>query len=297
MAVLNNTGPVRPPPTAVTFGLVRMLHKGDKGKPGKVIGDPLPDGTVPDRWAVSEFSTQRVLEVFGPDHYRVDWYDSAGARIAGKTFRVAHPAAKGAKIERASRGRPSTSRRRDDDEDDPDDAEPRGRARNGESISLRELLTMQAEQRRDEERRQDRADERWRLQAEAAQQRDREFMAHILGALVQTRTQPEASSDLLRRELSLEIRQGMQRMREELGNVEIEEPDDRDPPADVGEGMARVGSALLGELEERAPQLINELIPNVAEWLKQKGFTPSADIAAQMTGRAAPNGRGHAGQS
>jgi hypothetical protein len=289
-----NKRPLGAPPNAVTFGLVRMLGTGDRGKPGKVTGEPLEDGTVPERWAVSEFSPKNVLAAFGPDHYRVDWYASDGKRISGQTFRVAHPAPKGAKIETPGRGRPSAARRRADESDD----EARGAsAASGDSMSFREFLAMQQEMRRDEERREERNDERRRQEAAAAQQRDREFMATVMGALMQTREQPAASSDLIRRELSLEIRQGMQRLREELGNLEPEEPEDeREPAEDLGEGMARVGSAVLGELEQRAPHLVNELIPQVAEWLKQKGFVPSPEVQGRLQ-RTVTNGRGNAGQS
>jgi hypothetical protein len=282
---------LKPPPTAVTFALLRLEGFREKGKRAKVVGPPLPDGSVPDRWNVSEFSPANILAAFGPDLYRVDWYDAAGKRISGHRFRVAEPAETSpAKIEKPRRGR---TRSRDEDDD-----EPRERDRGGsDSISFRELLAMQAEDRREADRREERADQRRREEAAAAQQRDREFMATMVGALVQTRTQPAAEGDLLRRELQLEIRRGIQELREEIDSGEDPDPDDtRDPPADVEEGLARVGSAILGELEERAPHLVNELIPQVGEWLKSKGFAPSQELADQIARRTA-NGRGHAGQS
>jgi hypothetical protein len=294
VAVLSS-GSLKPPAQAVVFGLMRLLGPDDRGKRSKVTGEPLEDGTVPDRWAVAEFSPQRVLDTFGPDHYRVDWYGPDGKRIKGQTFRVAHPPAKGAALDQPRRGRPSragaSARRRDEDDD-----EPRDRGAPPEHLTFREFLAMQAEQRREDDARRRDEDQRRRDEAAAAQQRDREFMATILGALVQTRQQPEVSSDLLRRELSLQIRQEMQHLREDLAGNEPDEPDDtRDPPEDVGEGVARVGSAILGELEARAPHLVNELIPEVAAWIKSKGFVPSPEVQAQLARQA--NGRGHAGQS
>jgi hypothetical protein len=112
--------------------------------------------------------------------------------------------------------------------------------------------------------------------------------------LQQTRAEPAMASDLLRRELKLEIRQEMHALRSQLGELETEEPEGA-PPADLEEGVSRVGAALLGELEQRAPNLVNELIPAVADWLKQKGFTPGPEVQAQIAA-ATVRGRNGAGQ-
>jgi hypothetical protein len=288
---------IKPPATAITFGLIRILGPGDKGKRSKVVGPPLEDGTVPDRWAISEFSPQAILAAFGPDQYRADWFDGQGKRISGKVFRVANPPATGgAKIESPRRGRPPSSRR-EVEEGEPERERDRGRG-DPDHISFRELLAMQAEDRRERERAEERADTRRREEAAAQQQRDREFMATMVGALMQTRQQPAAEGDLLRRELQLEIRQGMSRIREELDGREPEEdPDPEDLPQDLGEGMQRVGAAILGELESRAPHLVGELIPQVADWLQKRGFTPSQQLQDQMNARTPLNGRRDAGQS
>jgi hypothetical protein len=281
-------GLIVPPPTAVSFGLVRLLTRNDKGKRAKVLGEPQADGHVPERWPVAEFDTAKILEAFGPDNYRVDWYDNSGKRIKGQTFVVAHAPSGGARIDKPRRGRTPARAERGDDE------EPRERGRDPDAISFRELLMMQAEDRKEQERREERADQRRREEGERAQQRDREFMATVMGALMQTRAAPDQGADLLRRELSLEIRQGMAQLRTELGgNEPEEEPDDPNEPPSL-EG---VGAAILGELEARAPHLVGELLPEVGKWLQSKGFAPSADLQAQLAGAVKPNGRGHAGPS
>jgi hypothetical protein len=277
---------VRPPPSAAYFRLTRVFLKGEgKGKKAKVTGEPLPDGTVPDRWDVGQFSPAAILQTFGPDKYRVDWFEADDTRLGSRTFAVATPTQAGsARI--APRPAARTRSRARDEDLEPDD-EPR-RAREPDSISFREWMAMQAEERREAERREERADERRRQEAAVAQQRDREFMAMVLGTLQQQRATPVESNDLLRRELSLELRQHFNRLREELGG---EEPDDGpDEPASI-EG---VGQAILGELESRAPHLVSELLPQVGEWLKTKGFVPSAELQQALAQRTA-NGR--AGQS
>jgi hypothetical protein len=276
---------VSPPPNATFFRLLRVVGKGEKGKKAKCYGAPLPDGTVPDRWDVSEFSPAAILATFGPDKYRVDWYEADGTRVSGRIFTLAAPAQPSAARIAPARSR----RRRERDEDLEPEDEPR-RGRESESMSLREFLAIQAEDRREAERREERADQRRRDEAAAAQQRDREFMATVLGALVQQRSAPAESSDLLRRELTLELRQGMARLREELAGEEPDDPDPEEPPSIEG-----VGQAILGELESRAPHLVSELLPQVGEWLKTKGFVPSLELQQALAQRTA-NGRGSAGQ-
>jgi hypothetical protein len=286
---------LKAPPTAVTWGLVRIFEKGERGKT-KVQGEPLPDGTVPDRWAAAEFSASRVLELFGPHKYRVDWYDATGKRITGMTFSVANPPATGARLQKGDRGRPARSRAPREDEDDyEDDDRRRAPAASGEGFSFREYLAMQAELRRDAEAREERNEQRRREEMALQQTRDREFMGMIIGTLQQTRAQPAEASDLMRRELSLQIRQEMHELRTQLGELEPEE-EPGEPPADLEEGVSRVGAALLGELEQRAPNLVNELIPAVGDWLKAKGYIPGPDVQAQLAATVA-RGRNGAGQS
>jgi hypothetical protein len=276
---------VSPPPNATFFRLLRVVGKGEKGKKAKCYGAPLPDGTVPDRWDVSEFSPAAILATFGPDKYRVDWYEADGTRVSGRIFTLAAPAQPSAARIAPARSR----RRRERDEDLEPEDEPR-RGRESESMSLREFLAIQAEDRREAERREERADQRRRDEAAAAQQRDREFMAMVLGTLQQQRATPVESNDLLRREISLELRQGLAALRNEIAGQEPEGDDPDEPPSIEG-----VGQAVLGELEARAPHLVGELIPQVAAWLKDRGFIPSPEVQQAIAARAGQNGR--AGQS
>lgn len=280
---------LKAPATAVTWSLKRVIPKGQRGK-AKVEGEPLADGSVPDRWAVSEFSTQSVLEQFGPDIYVVSWFDATGKRISGQTFTVAHPPAHGARLRKGPRA-PSRDEREDDREER---REPRGSS-GGDSFSFKEFLAMQEQTRRESEAKEERADARRREEALAAQTRDREFMGMVFGMMQQTRSDPAVASDLLRRELKLEIRQEMHALRNQLGELEPDEPEPGDPPADLEEGVSRVGAALLGELEQRAPHLVNELIPQVAAWLKSKGYTPSEEVQTQIAAGVV-RGRNGAGQ-
>jgi hypothetical protein len=254
----------------------------------KMTSDPLPDGTVPNSWPAAEFSPSRVRDVWGAGKYRVRFYDTTGEPIAGtsRLFEVADPVAPGPKL-RPKKGQPVD----DVDEDEP--SRTRRRPSGGESLTLAELLMMQREDRAAQDAREERLAERLRQEALIQQQRDREFMGMIVATMKSGAEPAAASSDLMRRELQLTINEGLAQIRREVRSYEPEdEPDDPDaePPKDLDEAGTRIGMRLLQELEERAPNLVEEAIPRIAEFLKSKGFKPSAELENAMNGPK-PNGR------
>jgi hypothetical protein len=161
------------------------------------------------------------------------------------------------------------------------------------------------------DQREQRTAERMRQENDARAQRDREFMQRdrefmqSMLTLV-TSARPAAASvssespDLLRRELNLTLEKELFRIRKDLSAAvgqlaaERDEPDLDDGPQDLSEAGDRIGLALLHELEERAPDLINEAIPQIVSWLQGKGFQPSEQLRARMKspkGVANPDGR------
>lgn len=288
----------KPPTEAVAFVVFRI---GVKNSPGghhggtrvRCKGPPLSDGTVPDMWPISEWSTQRVLEMWGPGRYKVDFYDGGDnlMRDEGHFFDVAHPPT--SKTGRGDRRlRPPRLEAVEDDE--PTSAA----ASAGKGFSFLEILTLMRGEREDADRR-----------AEAAKERDREFYAaqqaqqtQLLTVLLGNKG-AGVDSDLMRREMQLSIDRGMLGIRQQLFQEERErEPDEpergdgtEEPPANLEEAGSRIGMAFFSEIERNAPHLLRELVPTVVEWLKPRGFQPSATLQQQIAATLrARNGVGHA---
>jgi hypothetical protein len=285
------------PPEAHHWAIDRLTTEEKNGKKFArrtgMTSDPLSDGTVPRSWPASEFSPARVLEHWGPGKYRVEFFDMKGEMLTGtaRVFDVATPKPAAGPALRKTKHAQAREPVFEDDDDPP--ARRRGGG-GGDSLSVSELIMLQREDRAAQEAREERLAERARQDAVAQQQRDREFMGMVMATMQQSRAPVEASSDLLRRELALEIKEGLSRIRRDLDDREPDDPDPEDetPPKDLDEAGTRIGMRLLSELEQRAPDLIEEAIPRIADYLKTKGFKPSAELEAAMAQKPT-NGRAH----
>lgn len=287
---------LKPPAEAVAFVVFRVTTRHDStgghgGKRIRMKGPPLDDGTVPDMWPVSEFSSQRVLEMWGPGRYKVDFYDGEDnlMRGQGHLFDVAHPVGKAPRSDRRLRpARPETSEQ---------GSAPLAAPAAG-GIGVLDLLTLMRAEREDADRRAEAAADRDRAFYAAQQAQQTQLLTTILG-----NRSSQVDPDQLRRELQLSVDRGMlgirqeifQRQREADDNEEPEDPDPEDPPADLEEAASRIGMSFFGEIERNAPHLLRELVPTFVEWLKPRGFTPSAQLQQQIQATLrARNGAGHA---
>lgn len=304
---VNVKKPVRVPENADSWTLHKHWKSDDgKERRTKVKGVPNEDGSVPDQWPASEFTPANVLAVFGEGTFRVDFYDAQGKHIegSGKLFDVANPPKHKQKLKPTTRGRPSNVMRgAEGDGDGDDDGDPIARVarRGGESLSMLDFMLMQREERKEQERREERLAERARQDSIAAQERDRQFLGTMLATMAQRGGAPAEDASLLRREMNVTIRESMSSLKRELLNALPEETDEPDaepgnetPPEDMAEGASRIGMRMLQELEQRAPDLLNEAIPNIAKWFQSKGFKMSDELQGEINGAGAPvNGRAH----
>jgi hypothetical protein len=295
------------PPNATTWSVVK-LYKDDQNKQRRqpCKGSPLEDGRVPEQWAASEFSESGVLAMWGPGRYRVDFQDGKAQHVSGRIFEVAKPS-KGGKL------RPKRGAAEEPDDDDDDGIRrglaPRGRApafgANG-SISFVEYLAFMQQQQQEGREREERIAQRAREEAREARESDRAFM----GTMVQIMSQRgggggDFNPDLLRRELALELREGMSGIRRalatDLGNRTPDDDDDDDnnddgdPPKDLAEAANRIAMSALGELENKTPGMIAEALPAIINYMRSKGVIPSPKLQQQIEElNATRNGAGHA---
>jgi len=275
------------PPEAHHFSVWRVRVERTRNVEGRMKshhtydrcrGEPQPDGTVPEVWPIVEFSAPRVLDHWGPGRYRIDFFNAAGDQIKpGVRLEVAEPVAKGPKL---SRSKPRPGRAGDDQQDD----DRHGARATPDSMSAWEVMAML-------DQREQRATERITAQFQAQGDRDRAFMSSMMQLATSGRGAPGGeSTDLLRRELGLTVEKELFRIRKDLAasigqlaaEREEEEPDDDDGPKDLDEAGERIGLALLRELEQRAPELIEEAIPQLVRWLQGKGFQPSDRLRQRM---------------
>lgn len=237
----------------------------------KMTMPPLEDGSIPDSWPISEFSTKRLLACWGDGKYQVEWYEESGKRIRMTVYEVAEPRPEAGPKLRARKPMPAI--------DDDDDAPPLERLRRsgGQSMSLMDYLMLQRQDQAAAQEREERLSQRHREEAAAAQQRDREFMGAIIATLKQPAQTGAPDADLLRREMALAIREGLHTIRkdvsEQLAQIpsgDDEEEEDDKPPKDLEEATERIGQQLLATIETRAPHLVEELVPRVTDWLKAR---------------------------
>jgi len=270
------------------------FKKGPNGtstKTEKLKGEPDESGYVPDNWAVGEFSPRNVLAKWGDGRYRVEWYGEDGEHMKGQgqTFDVAKPRV----------GRPPGSRKLSPSKNasaDDDDREPIDRATekiaSGGSLNFVELMAMMRAEREDQERR-----------AQAQAERDRQFWMQMQSQQTQLlttilgsgggRSTGAAETDLLKREMQLDLDRKLFDLRRELEpgpEPEPEDPDDDvgEPPKDINEAVERIGMSFLGELEGAAPSLVQKMIPKFLEMLRAQGVTPSPEMQERIA--AAQNG-------
>jgi hypothetical protein len=291
---------MQPPSGATHWTLWRVRSKHNaSGNPGgrdKCKGEPGEDGQVPDMWPVADFSTALVLDRWGDGKYRVDWYDQAGALMKGQSqiFEVATPASKKPPQRPKARSRGgavAAAAELFEEREETRAAAPQIAA--GGGIGVLEMLTLLRAEREDAREREQQANDRnmqFMMQMQAQQT---QLLTTLIGRPGGGSSAEESA--LLRRELEQTMREQMFAFRQELaanGGGGGDDPDDDpdDPPANLEEAGDRIGMAILADLEQRAPHLLQEMIPQVINFLKSKGFTPSADVQA----RAAVAANGHA---
>lgn len=253
-------------------------------KAKKMVGEALEDGTLPDAWPVELFSTRFVVDSWGPGSYRIDWFSADGTRLSGDALRLDTP--------------PSVARKRAEQAhavDAEDDDAPAATGAMPRTPFEWMLFMQQRDEVQTERRRQESREEatRVRHEAAAAAERDRQFMAHMM-TLMQQRPAAggEVSGDLLRREMNVAIREGVQQLRGEVTQVLSAIPqggDDDEDPTTLEGGAERIGLAILKELEGAAPDLVEQAIPAVVAMLQ--GKQPAAELAARLAAlRARTNG-------
>ena len=281
------------PSEAAHWSVYRVTIKpGGNHSRSRMKGSPGEDGAVPDAWPVGEFSTQRVLEVWGEGKYRVEWYDAAGERIPpGQMFEVAKPEPK--------KGRKLTPNRRPAAIAEGDDDEPiaaaTARASAGGGIGVLELMTLLRGEREDARELAERQAERDRQFWMQMQAQQTQLLTTVLG-----KTGGAGDGELLRREMRLTVNEGLLTLERKFGQFaqppDDDDPDDDpdDPPKDLGEAGERIGLALLGEIERGAPQLLQEMMPTLVKFLQGKGFQPSPELQERIA-HAQRNGHANGG--
>lgn len=272
----------KPPPNAhhwMAWKAQEVINPGmdlRRVKKLKMNGPPREDGSVPDSWPVSEFSPKALLDTWGDGKYVVEWYEETGKRIRSTVYEVAKPAPPGAKL----RGRKPLRSAEELEDDEPETRSPLERMRASGAdgtMSIFDYLMLQREDAKAAAEREERLATRHREEALAAQERDRQFMGAIIATLKQPAAGGAADADLLRREMQLQIREGLHTIRKDIGQQleqltpDDEDPDDDDtPPKDLDEAAERIGQQLLGKLENVAPEVVEKIVPRVQDWLQTK---------------------------
>lgn len=281
------------PESAVSWALWRIRHVAGPTRKriprlDRLKGDPLPDGSLPDTWPVGEWDVRLVQRAFGPGRYRVEFYDTAGSKVYGKTFDLVDPSSARPAGPRLPRQRQPTMGHVPEEL-----TEDGAKTRRPDTISAWDMLTML-------QQRESEVAERTRMQAVEDRQRDREFFAMVMNLVRPQEGGAGArgdSIDMLRREMSLAVDKQMFGIRKDLqaaigpGQASEPERDDDDGPETIEDGVSRIGLSLLREIEDRAPELIEEAIPRIAQWLQEKGFSPSPKLAAELAASAPPEVR------
>lgn len=285
--------PVAPAAGAHHWTIVRLTNRTVKNpETGKqrqqsvaerLRGDPGEDGIVAEAWLVSEFKPAHILARWGEGRYRVDWYSTKNERVGSDIFEVS--AAK-------TKGRASGSRLAPVSEEAASEASPPALDRGGMPTDPWSLMLYM-------QQREEASAERERIRGDQQRERDREFNAQMqaqnaanLQAMLSATTRPaavaDASGELARREMAVTMQEMSLKLEKRLAalvdNLDLGggDDDDKDLPGSLQEAGTRIGMKLLGELEEKAPELLEEAIPRVASWLKSKGFGASDELEDEL---------------
>ena len=273
-----------PPAAASHFSIVKCSTVDGHGRQTKMRGPPDDEGQVAETWPVSEFSVSKVLAAWGDGRYRVEWYGADDERIKGegKIFEVATPAA------RAKKDRKMQPKRRLATGDDEPEPLERAIASGNGSVGILDMLAMLRAERDDA-----------REQAQQQAERDRQFWVQQQASQMQMLTMivgkgggggggTDASAmDLPKRELKLAQEQGLFQLRKDLFDLKDEiEPESSDPsdtpPGDMSEAGERIGMKMMGELENAAPELVQQMLPSILSFLSGKGFKMSDELRARI---------------
>lgn len=297
-------GAVAPPAGADYFAIYAVQSARVKNEEGRAYtqtkakrlhGEALDDGTKPETWPASDFSTRFVLETWGPGLYRVDWFAKDGTRLGGDRLNLDTPP-KEAQARAARAHRPFQG---EEPEESPAAAYFGGSMPQDPFQWM--IWSQQREEAAAERRRQEAREEELRREREydRRQEQDRQFMQTMMTTLAgRSGGSDQVSGDLLRREMSVAIREGMQSVNERvasaLGTIAAQVPQggDGDRPTDIGDGAERIGLAFLEELEDAAPEIVSAALPNIISLLEGKGWRPSPELQAKIRAmrEAAANG-------
>ena len=285
---------VTPPAAADHFSVERCTVVDGHGRRTKMTGPPDDDGHVADTWPTGEFSPAKILAMWGDGKYRVEWYGADDERMKGlaQTFEVATPA-RGAK-----KGAPRTmqsKRRRLAVDDEPEPLERVAQA--GGQVGILDMLAMLRAEREDAQQRAQEQAERDRQFWSQQQQSQMQMMQMWMGKGGAGGASDPGAMDLLKRELKhnqdvalFQLRKDLLGLKDEL-EPETEPGGDDEPPKDMGEAGERIGMSIMAELEEAAPELVQQLLPSLINVLRGKGFTLSDELQARI--EAAKNGHAH----
>lgn len=238
----------------------------------RMRGDAGSDGVVAEAWPTSEFKPQHVLARWGAGRYRVDWYSVKNERLDGEIFELAEQpssrmgasrvAPQGAEVEQGAAAA----------------------ATGGFPMDPWSLMQWVESQR-------EASAERERQRADAQRERDRDFFQQILTMLGTKAAAPAADAGLAQREIALAMGEmGLKFEKriaaaiEELGGSGGGGGDDDDtpPPKSLEDAGQRIGMRVLKELEDKAPEMLEDAIPMVVSWLKKKGFAPSEELEDEL---------------
>lgn len=253
-------------------------------------GEARADGTIPEVWAASEFSTKHVLDAHGAGRFKVTWYNKAGDKLTHSIFELANPPGRKAHAPRRE-GRlgelyePLRPAPRSDEDGGGELEAGMPKSPIGWFMLMQQREEAAAERRRAEAREED---QRRRDEADRQRQQDRDFFQNILGFA----TKPAATGggvdmDLLKREMRVGIQEHMIALRADLaqqGGGDDDDDndrggDDRKPPRNLEEAGSRVAVAVLEDIEQRAPELLQKVVPELWRWLTEAGYKPSAKVA------------------
>jgi hypothetical protein len=291
---------IQPPPTAAHFQLWMLTPNPGRSKetgrryrtqkPKRLYGEASEDGRVVEVWPISAFDPRTFVRRWGPGRYRVQWIDGSGDNCGSKTFLLTDPSpAKSVEATRSLRAR---------GEDAEGDRVAVGGVYGGGGMGALSLGPLELMQLLDQ--RAEREHARAASESEARMQRDREFFAamqmqqqQLLAVVLKGgagRSSDAAAFDpnLIRRELAVTMREGMQQLRADLSGqlaqLDLGGGGDEDevPPKDLSEATERMGIELVQELTKEAPELLQKAIPAFWKFLTKQGYEPSAKMRARV---------------
>jgi len=277
------TDPAKAPHNAVFFDVWRLTRREGTKEDGRrystwkqqrMTGGVGADGRVSDRWLIEELSPESILQRWGSGRFRVRYLGASGELVGAVDWELqATPGRQGEPLKPGDAPAAAAA-------PDSPASRLRGLAGTLDGAGVVELMMLLSDARESATRQAN-------IEADRRAARDQQFFDRVLGQMTQHTQAPAAASAtapavdmarelaLIRRELTLTMREESARLRAE---VLAELPEEPDGPETFDQALQGAGVGLVEGVGAEVPSIVSAALARFKQYLQASGqpATPQA---------------------